>query len=106
MRSPASEEGGGLTGLVTDLHAVNSSLESAGFGPSLLCSLVVFAAPDGRRLALVYLYKRGTFYPFAPKGDHDRDNALELQVSAALEGELAMEMDKSRWFPVYGAPGL
>ncbi|GAA3975259.1 hypothetical protein FOF52_01800 [Thermobifida alba] len=96
----------GLTGLVTDLHAVNSTLESAGFGPLLLCSLVVFAAPDGRRLALVYLYRRGTFYPFAPKGEHSRDNALELQVSAALEGELAVEPDKSRWFPVYGAPGL
>ncbi|MEY9213101.1 hypothetical protein NI17_002425 [Thermobifida halotolerans] len=95
-----------LTGLVTDLHAVNSSLESAGFGPSLLCSLVVFADPGGRRVALVYLYKRGTFYPFAPQGAHSRNNALELQVSAALGDELAMEPDKSRWFPVYGAPGL
>lgn len=96
----------GLTGLVTDLHAVNSGLESAGFGSSLLCSLVVFAAPNGRRLALVYLYKRGTFYPFAPQGEHGRHTALEFQVGAALEGEVAVEPDRSRWFPVYGAPGL
>lgn len=95
-----------LTGLVTDLHAVNSSLQDAGFGPSLLCSLVVFADARGRRVALVYLYKRGTFYPFAPTGGHGRDNALELQVNAAIRDELVVEEDKSRWFPVYGAPGL
>lgn len=92
--------------LVTELHAVNSSLEDAGFGPSLLCSLVSFADPRGRRLAIVYLYKRGTFYPFAPLSGQTRDNALELQARAALEGELKIEEDLSRWFPVWGAPGL
>ena len=55
-----------LEGLVTDLHAVNSSLEAGGFGPQLLCTLVGFRSPAGQRLGLVYLYKRGTFYPFAP----------------------------------------
>ncbi|GAA3734603.1 hypothetical protein HDA32_003875 [Spinactinospora alkalitolerans] len=96
----------GISDLVTDLHAVNSTLEGAGFGPSLLCSLVAFADGRGRRVALVYLYKRGTFYPFAPLGGQRRDNALELQVEAAVAGDLAVERDKSRWFPVYAAPGL
>lgn len=97
-----------LGDLVTDLHAVNSSLEAAGFGPSLLCSLVSFAAPDGRRLALVYLYKQGTFYPFAPLPGQQghRDNALELQVRGAIGGELEIEPDLGRWFPLWGAPGL
>ncbi|MGR6921711.1 PspA-associated protein PspAB [[Actinomadura] parvosata] len=95
-----------LGDLVTELHAVNSTLEGAGFGPSLLCSLVSFAAPDGRRLAVVYLYKRGTFYPFAPMAGQKRDNPLELQARGALEGELPLEKDLSRWFPVWGAPGL
>src|SRR5690606_30931127 len=31
-----------LTGLVTELHGVNSTLEAHGFGPGLLCSLVHF----------------------------------------------------------------
>ncbi len=95
-----------ITGLVTDLHAVNSTLEANGYGPSLLCSLVGFT--DGERsLALVYLYKRGTFYPFAPTGGGQRrDNALELQVEAAIGDDLPLEKDRSRWFPVYGAPGL
>jgi hypothetical protein len=99
-----------LAGLVTDLHAVNSGLENAGFGPALLCSLAGFADEQGRRLALVYLYKRGAFYPFAPIGtspeDQRRDNALELQVRAQLGADLPLEPDLGRWFPVWGAPGL
>ncbi|MFC5753999.1 PspA-associated protein PspAB [Actinomadura rugatobispora] len=97
-----------LPALVTDLHAVNASLESAGFGPHLLCSLAGFRGPDGRGLALVYLYKRGTFYPFAPLpgGVERRDNALELQVRGAVGADLPFEEDLGRWFPVWGAPGL
>ncbi len=95
-----------VSGLVTDLHAVNSGLDEVGFGPSLLCSLVTFTHPDGRRLALVYLYKRGTFYPFAPLTGQRRDNALELQVKATLGDDLKVEPDLSRWFAVWGAPGL
>ncbi|MEV0202148.1 hypothetical protein [Nonomuraea sp. NPDC050691] len=92
--------------LVTELHAVNSTLEGAGFGPSLLCSLVSLAEEDGRRLSIVYLYKRGTFYPFAPLPGRRRDNALELQARGVLADELPLEPDLSRWFPVWGAPGL
>lgn len=95
-----------MAGLTTDLHAVNSSLEAAGFGPSLLCSLAAFADADGRRLALVYLYKRGTFYPFAPQSGERRDNGLELQIRGLLGNDLRLEEDLSRWFPVWGAPGL
>ena len=94
-----------LEALVTDVHAVNSSLADTGFGPQLLCSLIGFAGPPGR-LAIVYLYKRGTFYPFAPKGGETRDNGLELQVRGAIGDDLKFESDLSRWFPVWGAPGL
>ncbi|GAA0905305.1 PspA-associated protein PspAB [Streptomyces thermoalcalitolerans] len=97
-----------LPDLVNDLHAVNSALESQGFGPQLLCSLTGFHDGTGRRLALVYLYKRGTFYPFAPLPGRARrrDNALELQIKATLENDLRVEQDLGRWFPVWGAPGL
>jgi hypothetical protein len=95
-----------LPGLVTDLHAINDTLQANGFGSSLLCSLASFVADDGRQLALVYLYKRGTFYPFAPLEGQKRDNALELQVRAALGDDLIIEADLARWFPVWGAPGL
>jgi hypothetical protein len=95
-----------LPALVTDLHAVNSTLADAGYGPGLLCTVVGFAgpAPDPRRLGLVYLFKRGTFYPFAPAGEASRDTALELQVHAHLASELPVEPDLGRWFPIWGAP--
>lgn len=97
--------------LVNDLHAVNTLLQDGGFGPQLLCSLIGFRGAEGaegRSLALVYLYKRGTFYPFAPlPGDAEkRDNQLELQVRGVLGDDLRVEKDLSRWFPVWGAPGL
>ncbi|MET8634297.1 PspA-associated protein PspAB [Streptomyces sp. NPDC004096] len=97
-----------LPALVNDLHAVNSAMEINGFGPQLLCSMAGFQDARGRRLGLVYLYKRGTFYPFAPLAGpgERRDNALELQIKAALTDDLRIEQDLGRWFPVWGAPGL
>lgn len=97
-----------VAGLVTDLHAVNTALEGQGFGPGLLCSLVPFADSSGRRVGLVYLYKQGTFYPFAPRpgARQQRDNLLEIQVRDSLSGELPVEQDLSRWLAVWGAPGL
>jgi hypothetical protein len=99
-----------LAELVTDVHAVNSSLENAGFGPSLLCSVVAFetaAEPAStQRLALVYLYKTGTFYPFSPQSGRRRDNALEIQVRGVLDEDLAIEPDLSKWLALYEAPGL
>ncbi len=92
--------------VVTDLHAVNVTLSDHGFGPQLLCSLVPFQDPRGTRMALIYLYKRGTFYPFAPQADERRDSVVELQVRDLLRGELPWEADLSRWFPVWDAPGL
>ncbi|MEU1541327.1 hypothetical protein ABZ461_25080 [Actinacidiphila glaucinigra] len=102
VRRPAQD----LPVLVGDLHAVNSALEGHGFGPQLLCSLAAFRDDAGRSLALVYLYKRGSFYPFAPLAGEKRDNPLELQVKALLGNDLRLEEDLGRWFPLWGAPGL
>lgn len=99
--------------LVTDLHAVNRTLDEAGFAPSLLCTVIGFGRSDeqsrgaqDRRLALVYLYKRGTFYPFAPAGPQTRDTELELRVRGQLAEELPIEKELDRWFPIWNAPGL
>ena len=95
-----------VAGLVTDLHAVNLTLQDSGFGPQLLCSIATFTGPGGRSLAMVYLFKQGSFYPFAPAGGQTRDAMLELQVRDLVAQDLAVEKDLSRWFPIWGAPGL
>ncbi len=95
-----------VEGLCTDLHAVNTALEEQGFASGLLCSLVPFADAQGRKVGLVYLYKQGTFYAFAPTGPKTRDNLLEIQFRDTLGAELPMERDLQRWLALWGAPGL
>lgn len=109
---PIDPENPDLTSLCTDLHAVNTTLEQAGYGSGLLCSLVPFTLPAGTAtggtgsFGLVYLYKQGTFYPFVPIGPQRRDNLLEMNIRDALKDDLPMEADLSRWMAVWGAPGL
>jgi hypothetical protein len=95
-----------VSGLVTDLHAINSELEAQGFASGLLCSMVAFADGSGRKLGLVYLYKQGTFYPFAPTGPQTRDTLFERQVRDVLGSDLRIEPDALRWMPLWAAPGL
>ena len=79
-----------LETLVTEIHLINSSLSDSGWGPQLLCSvfgvakLAADAAASDAGTApgpitvltstgfLVYLFKRGTFYPFVPDGKEHR----------------------------------
>lgn len=91
--------------LVTTIHLANNTLEGRGFGSQLLCSVFGFRDESGARgCHLVYLYKRGTFYPFAPREGHRRDNELELQVRSAVSDELPIEADLTRWFALWGLP--
>ncbi|HEX3948054.1 MAG TPA: hypothetical protein VHW47_10125 [Acidimicrobiales bacterium] len=95
--------------LVTRVHLVNTSLTENGWGPQLLCSVFGLvpsadAGPDVRALYLVYLYKRGTFYPFAPDGKEHRDSELELRTRAVLGSDLPVEQDLQRWFPLWDLP--
>jgi hypothetical protein len=91
-----------LSGLVTALHAVNTDLETQGFGDSLLAF-----EEQGRPFGLVYLYKRGTFYPFAQQGSaQNRDALLERQIRDAVIGDIPVEADATRWLPLWNAPGL
>ena len=89
---------------VTTVHAVASGLEEAGFGAQLLAAVFKF---EGQKLPVywVYSYKRGTFWPFVPRGEgQERDNAEELELKAKLEKELPIEPELARWFGVFDAP--
>lgn len=96
------EDDDSLTDLVTTVHMVNQTIAERGFAEQLLCSVFGFEAEGP--VFLVYGYKRGSFYPFVPRGDKHRDNAAELRLKAALEREVPMEADIQRWYPVWGVP--
>jgi hypothetical protein len=100
-----------LEDLVTQAHMANSTLSDNGWGPQLLCSVFGFvpgadAASDARKFSLVYLFKRGTFYPFAPvEGEKEkRDTELELRIRSMVGADLPFETDLARWFPLWDLP--
>lgn len=96
-----------VDGLVTKIHAANTSMVEHELGPRLLCAVFGFVpgTPPGEgSLRLVYLIKQGTFYPFAPTGANQRDNELELRVKSFLSTDLVMEKDVSRWMALWNVP--
>jgi hypothetical protein len=93
-----------LDDLVNAVHMINTTLKERGYGQQLLCSVFGFAGGGRERFHLVYLYKRGTFYPFAPLPGERRDNELELRVRGALGADLPVETDLTRWFALWGIP--
>ena len=96
--------------LVNQVHLVNTTLQEQGFGPQLLCSVFGFRpakepAGSPANTYLVYLYKRGTFYPFMPlAGREQRAVEAELRWSVELAEDLKIEKDKANWMALWGLP--
>jgi hypothetical protein len=92
-----------LEDLVTTVHALAGEMTAQGFGAQLLAAPFRF---DGNANPVYWIYgfKRGAFWPFVPIGDQKRDNALELELKAKLEGELPIEPDLTRWLALFDAP--
>ncbi len=117
-----------IESLVTQVHLINSSLSDAGWGPQLLCSVFGLAqlvadstADTGSDVVregasvgsgsvvpsssyLVYLFKRGTFYPFAPTGHEQRSTEEEFRIRSLVADDLTVETDLDRWFPLWDLP--
>jgi hypothetical protein len=92
-----------LEDLVTTVHALAGEMTAQGFGAQLLAA--TFRFDGGEHPAYwIYGFKRGAFWPFVPIEDQKRDNALELELKAKLEGELPIEPDLTRWLALFDAP--
>jgi PspA associated protein B len=97
--------------LAVGINAVAGSIESAGHGERLLCT--VFAFRDARKqpVYFIYNYKRGFWYPFVPANAGnaqgaagERSTERELQLKAQMSAELPIEPELERWFPLWGIP--
>ena len=109
LRGPDFDE------LVAGINAVAGSLEAGGYGERLLCAVFAFEDERKRPLYWIYNYKRGAFYPFVPGGagstawssvpaPQQRDTEREFQLRAQVGGELPIEQELERWFPLWGIP--
>ncbi len=90
--------------LVTTIHLVSLTLEEHGFSEQLLAAVFKFL-DQGQPVFWIYNYKRGSFYPFVPRGQaQQRDNAAELRLRAVMQKELPVEPELERWYPMWGIP--
>jgi hypothetical protein len=86
--------------LVTSIHFAADTLIEAGFGSRLLAALFAFERDDTTAY-WVYSFRRGTYYPFVPVDDHERDETVEFKLQSNLDGELELEDDTSFWYPMW-----
>jgi hypothetical protein len=90
--------------LVVGVNAVSDALAVGGYGDRVLAAVFAFGDSKDRRVYFIYNYKRGYWYPFVPAGSNQRDSERELQVRAIIDGELPIEPELERWFPLWGIP--
>ena len=90
--------------LVVGVNAVSDALMVGGYGDRVLAAVFAFKDSKGRPVYLIYNYKRGRWYPFVPAGERERDGERELQIKAIIDGELPIEPELERWFPLWGTP--
>lgn len=91
--------------LVVGVNAVSDALAVGGYADRTLCAVFAFDETPKGRVYFIYSYKRGNWYPFVPAGGtQQRNTEKELQLKAKLTGELPIEPELERWFPLWGIP--
>lgn len=90
--------------LVATIHVISQTLIEHQFGEQLLAAVFRFTDDEGKPIYWIYNYKRGNFYPFAPRGKNERDHAQELRMSNAMSREMPIETELERWYPLWDIP--
>ena len=105
--------------LVTGMHFAADTLVERGYGSRLLAAVFGFESANGpgassggessngtdtastERAYWIYSFRRGSFYPFAPRDGRERDSSVEFRLESRLDGELAVEDDREYWYPLW-----
>ena len=88
--------------LITSIHFAADTFVERGYGSRLLAAVFGFEhRREDSRAYWIYSFRRGAYYPFAPDGDHQRDQRLEFKLESILDGELEIEDDESYWYPLW-----
>lgn len=92
----------GFEELVTDLYVAADTLTDRGYGHRLLAAVFLFEPTEGEEpVYWIYSFRRGSFYPFAPRDQPQRDNSTELKLQSVMEAELDLEDDTAYWYPLW-----
>ena len=90
--------------LVSTIHLVSETIYDHGFGERLLAAVFKFRY-EGGDAYWIYSYKRGSFYPFIPTGERQRDNAAEMRLGTVMETErIPVERNLEQWYALWGMP--
>jgi hypothetical protein len=96
-----------IEGIVEDavaaIDAIADTFIEYGFEEQILAAIFAFNYKS-KKLYLIYNYKSKRFYPFAPIGSRERDYDTEMLVYSIAKGELNMENDVSKWYPIWDIP--
>lgn len=93
--------------LVTGVHFASDTLIERRFGSRLQAAVFGFEATarasgtPGETVYWVYSFRRGRFYPFAPRPTRERARDVEAKLASVLEGELAVDPDEAFWYPLW-----
>ena len=107
--------------LVANIHLVSQTLEDRGFGKQILCAIYRFdsepeagtaghegrpgeKAGGGKAVYWIYNFKQGTYYPFIPLSNRQRDSPFEFRLRTAMEREMPVEKNVEKWYPLWGIP--
>ena len=90
--------------LVTGMHFAADTFIEHGYGSRLLAAVFGYESGDGPAY-WIYSFRRGAYYPFAPRPDRERDASAEFKLEAVLDGELEIEREKEYWYPLWPSPG-
>jgi hypothetical protein len=86
--------------LVTSIHFAADEFIERGYGSRLLAAVFGFES-DGDRAYWIYSFRRGAYYPFAPRPGKERASDVEFKLQSVLDGELDVESDESYWYPMW-----
>lgn len=85
--------------LVTSVHFAADTFVERGYGSRLLAAVFGFTK-DGP-VYWIYSFRRGSYYPFAPRPGRERDSNVEFKLQSVLDGELSVEDDTEYWYPLW-----
>ncbi|UTF54329.1 PspA-associated protein PspAB [Natronosalvus rutilus] len=86
--------------LITSLHFAADTFIEEGYGSRLLAAVFGYRNDSGPAY-WIYSFRRGAYYPFAPRAGRERDSGTEFKLESVLDGELEIEPDKEYWYPLW-----